>query len=233
MTTPVPSARLHADELARLRPLTGRTVLDVGCGGGGFVLELLRHGADAVGLETDEGQLARARAAGIDAARLRIGRAGALPFPDASLDVVCCIFTLHHFAPDEQTRAFDEAARTLRPGGGLFVVEPTPHGPMSEVLKPLEDETDVRTRSIALLDHGTFAGLARRARRGYEVARSVSGPDELIRTMIDVDPARAVRAADPAVREAVQRRFEAHAETVNGGAWRLRQPCVAYFFERA
>ncbi|GAN77734.1 class I SAM-dependent methyltransferase [Acidisphaera rubrifaciens] len=233
MTTPVPSARLHADELAGLRPLSGCTILDVGCGGGGFLQELLRHGADAIGLETDEGQLARARAAGIDASRLRIGRAGALPFPDASLDVVCCIFTLHHFAPDEQMRAFDEAARTLRPGGGLFVVEPTPHGPMSEVLKPLEDETEVRTRSIALLEDGAVAGLARRARRPYEVTRTVSGPDELIRTMIDVDPARAGRAADPAVRDAVRQRFETHAETLDGGVRLLRQPCIAFFFERA
>jgi ubiquinone/menaquinone biosynthesis C-methylase UbiE len=226
------STERHVEELERTVPLPGKAVLDVGCGGGGFLRALARRGATVAGVEIDEGQLARARAAGLDESCLHVGRAEALPFADASFDVVCCIFTLHHFPADVQDRAFAEAARVLRPGGALFIVEPTPAGALTEVLKPIEDETEVRTRSIALLRDGATPGLARRSEAAYEVARRFDRAEDLMRMAVDVDPLRAARVDDPAIRAEVQARFARHAEPDGSTFW-LRQPCVAVLFERA
>jgi SAM-dependent methyltransferase len=53
------------------------------------------------------------------------GRAGGLPFGDASFDVVLYRLVLHHIAYQGPLRpVFEEARRLLRPGGALVAVEP-------------------------------------------------------------------------------------------------------------
>jgi SAM-dependent methyltransferase len=52
-------------------------------------------------------------------------RAGELPFEPASFDVVLYRLVLHHVAYQQPLApVFDEAARLLRPGGALVVIEP-------------------------------------------------------------------------------------------------------------
>jgi SAM-dependent methyltransferase len=62
----------------------------------------------------------RARESGIEA-DLRVGDAQHLPFPDASFDTVVATLALCTI-PDEH-RAVIEAARVLRPGGRLLLLE--------------------------------------------------------------------------------------------------------------
>ncbi len=98
----------------------GQRVLDVACGTG----VLARHVADrfgprsVVGLDVNEGMLAVARRAApeID---WRQGRAEALPFADASFDVVVSQFGLMFFA--DQQAAISEMARVSGPAGRLAV----------------------------------------------------------------------------------------------------------------
>jgi SAM-dependent methyltransferase len=53
------------------------------------------------------------------------GRAGELPFPDRSFDVVLYRLVLHHIAfQGPLAPAFGEARRLLRPGGAMVAVEP-------------------------------------------------------------------------------------------------------------
>ena len=54
-----------------------------------------------------------------------VGRAGELPFEAESFDVVLYRLVLHHVAYQQPLAPiFDEAARLLRPGGALVVIEP-------------------------------------------------------------------------------------------------------------
>jgi SAM-dependent methyltransferase len=54
-----------------------------------------------------------------------VGRAGELPYPPGSFDVVLYRLVLHHIAyQGPLAPAFEEAARVLRPGGALVAVEP-------------------------------------------------------------------------------------------------------------
>jgi SAM-dependent methyltransferase len=45
---------------------------------------------------------------------LHLGDARALPFPDHSIDVVSCVLSLHHFAPDDAVQVLREVARVAR-----------------------------------------------------------------------------------------------------------------------
>lgn len=115
--------------LALLGPLTGARVLEVGCGGGPILRALApRVGARGrvVGLDPSAAFLALARDA---AARegyaamiaLHAGDAAALPYRDASFDVVLAVTTLHHLGQAE--RAVAEMVRVARPGGRIGVFE--------------------------------------------------------------------------------------------------------------
>jgi len=107
-----------------LDPIAGKTVLDVGCGGGEFAVRLARRGAIVTGLDADSAMIAVARwRAGTEGVELRLveGKAEALPFEDASFNVVLAVATLC-FIPDG-ARAVNEMARVLKPGGRLVIGE--------------------------------------------------------------------------------------------------------------
>jgi len=102
--------------------LSGKRVLDLGCGSGGIALHLVEaHGADHVtGFDVEGPVIAAAR--GRAAAKGLGGRTdfvhgapGLLPFPDASFDVVFSNDALLH-VPDKDA-LFREIFRMLAPGG--------------------------------------------------------------------------------------------------------------------
>lgn len=122
--------RREAPGLAALapRPLEGAHTLVVGCGRGvdiEIAFEVMRV-ARVTGIDLDERQIAKARArlAGkpwADRLRLEVGDVAAMPFADASFDLVLDFGMLHH-VPAWQ-KAVDEICRVLRPGGQLLFEE--------------------------------------------------------------------------------------------------------------
>lgn len=104
-----------------LRP--GRRVLDVGCGPATITADIARLvapgrvvGIDASAAVIEEG---RTNVAGLDNVELRVGEATALPFGDATFDVVHAHAVLMHI-PDA-VRALREMLRVTRPGGVVAV----------------------------------------------------------------------------------------------------------------
>ncbi len=94
-------------------------VLDVGCGAGFLTNDLARDGLRVTGIDASGPSLAVARAHDATGAVEYIeANAYALPFADASFDVVTCMDFLEHVeGPD---LVILEAARVLRPGGVLI-----------------------------------------------------------------------------------------------------------------
>jgi SAM-dependent methyltransferase len=111
----------------------GEQVLDLGCGFGRHAFEAYRRGADVVAVDRSAEEVSQVsamfaamRAAG-EVAPEQSGRAVradllALPFPDASFDVVMASEVLEHIPADEQ--AIAEIARVVRPGGRVAVTVP-------------------------------------------------------------------------------------------------------------
>ena len=115
-------AGIAADCARAAADVPAPSILEVGPGPGHLAVRLLRAipGARWIGLDVDPAMLA--------ATRVRLDRAGlasraacvegdvsALPFGDASFDLVVTSFSTHHW-PDAAA-GFAEIARVLRPGG--------------------------------------------------------------------------------------------------------------------
>jgi ubiquinone/menaquinone biosynthesis C-methylase UbiE len=98
--------------------LAGQVVLDAGCGCGRFSEVAAGYGATVIGVDGSTHGIEAAKAlvpqgTFVQADLLR------LPLPDQSVDKAFSIGVLHHTADPE--RAFNEVARTVKPGGQLAV----------------------------------------------------------------------------------------------------------------
>jgi ubiquinone/menaquinone biosynthesis C-methylase UbiE len=102
-------------------------LLDVGCGTGGFLAMLRQRWPDLamVGLDISPPYLDRARRRcralrGIDFLE---ANAEAIPLPDASTDLVTCVFLFHELPRAVRRTVTREMARVLRPGGRLVLID--------------------------------------------------------------------------------------------------------------
>jgi ArsR family transcriptional regulator len=109
--------------------LVPRDLLDIGTGTG-RMLELLGPlVANALGIDQSREMLAIARVnierAGLSNCIVRLGDMYQLPLPDASFDAAVIHQVLHY--ADRPADAIVEAARVLRSGGSLIIVDFAPH----------------------------------------------------------------------------------------------------------
>jgi SAM-dependent methyltransferase len=110
--------RRPESELQILGDVTGRRMLELGCGGGQWANALTPLGAYCVGLDLSAAQLrhARANAAGDgNAVPFVLANGESVPFAAASFDVVFCDHGAMSFGDPRHT--VPEAARVLKPGG--------------------------------------------------------------------------------------------------------------------
>ena len=165
--------RVPDAELGVLGDVAGLDVLELGCGGAQFGLQLAARGARVTGLDNSEAQLAHARELQAQAGLsfpLVHEPAEALPFPDASFDLVFNDFGASTFA--DPRPMVPEVARVLRPGGRFAFSHSSPlewlcYEPVGEtwgtkLLRPLfgmHREEDPDGTVIFNLSHGEWISL--------------------------------------------------------------------------
>jgi ubiquinone/menaquinone biosynthesis methyltransferase len=113
--------KLRLVALAEARP--GTTALDLACGTGDIAFELADRGARVVGLDLTHRMLELAQVRNTRANRVRFvtGDMLALPFPDASVDLVTTGYGIRNVPRIEP--AIAEIRRVLRPGGLLLSLD--------------------------------------------------------------------------------------------------------------
>jgi ArsR family transcriptional regulator len=100
---------------------------DLGCGTGSTSSLLAPHVRRVIGIDSSEEMLAAAktRLKGVLNVELHRGALEALPIDSRELDAAVFVLVLHHLPTP--TEALVEAARTLKPGGRLLIVDMMPH----------------------------------------------------------------------------------------------------------
>jgi len=124
-----PFLRRRRSALEALRPRPGDTVLDLACGTGlnfRHIIERIGPEGRVVGVDCTRAMLRRARRKLTrhrwDRVTLVEGDATSLPLASDSCDGVLCSYAMA-IIPDYR-RAIAEAARILKPGGRLVLLEP-------------------------------------------------------------------------------------------------------------
>jgi len=111
--------------LKLLAPSGSERALDVACGPGTLARTFAKHVAWIGGLDLTPAMLERARkdaaANHLDNFRPLRGNALAMPFPDATFDIVVTSYSIHHL-PDA-VAAIREIARILKPGGKFGLLD--------------------------------------------------------------------------------------------------------------
>ena len=154
--------RGHAWTLARarlVRALIGEAgvadplVLDAGCGTGAFAASLAEDGARVVAVDAHPPDTAPA---GLQLARADVG---ALPFADATFDIVLLLDVLEHVA--DEGAVLRETARVLKPAGTLIVTVPA--------LRRLWSARDERAGHVRRYERDELGSALSAA--GFEVGR--------------------------------------------------------------
>lgn len=98
----------------------GTLLLDIGCGSGNFLVELLRDGNwRAIGIDINPYAVQTATSRGLD---IRLGDLMDLEFPTSSFDAVTIWDVLEHVRNPKRT--IEEIRRILKPEGYLFLSTP-------------------------------------------------------------------------------------------------------------
>ncbi len=157
VTSAVHSTGADLDQIeAEVRGQDAARVLDLGCGGGHVSYRAAPHVAEVVACDVTAGMLdavaATAAERGLANIAVQQAPAEALPFPDASFDVVLCRFTAHHWHDLEA--GLRQARRVLKPGHrALFIDTVAPADPVLDThlqaVELLRDASHVRNYSVA------------------------------------------------------------------------------------
>jgi ubiquinone/menaquinone biosynthesis C-methylase UbiE/ribosomal protein S18 acetylase RimI-like enzyme len=140
----------------------GQRILDVGCGTGEWLLDLLSWGASPEslsGVDIDPRQIGEAEPK-LPRVDLRVGNAAALPWPDDHFDIVIQATLFTSILDADFRRAIaDEMARVTKPGGLILWYDsrysnpwnPTFRGIRSGEIRRLFPSCSFRFRSVTLL----------------------------------------------------------------------------------
>jgi ubiquinone/menaquinone biosynthesis C-methylase UbiE len=196
-------------------PRPGQRVLDIACGSGNAALVASRRYCEVTGLDFVPALIDRAKqraaAEGLPV-DFRVGDAQALPFPDASFDVVLSTFGVM-FAPDQE-KAASELLRVCRPGGKIGLATWPPEGMVAEFFRIMSQyvppppglKPPTRWGTEAGLGEllGAGTGLQLESRRFFQYFLSVEHMFETFKTYFG-PTARAFQSLDASGQESLRR----------------------------
>jgi 2-polyprenyl-3-methyl-5-hydroxy-6-metoxy-1,4-benzoquinol methylase len=98
------------------------SLLDLGCGAGGFLDFAKTRGLTVMGVDADHGNAERCRARGLSVVEGDVF--STLSSADSRYDVVSLIHVVEHFTPEDASRLVTGATHVLADGGSLLIVTP-------------------------------------------------------------------------------------------------------------
>jgi 2-polyprenyl-3-methyl-5-hydroxy-6-metoxy-1,4-benzoquinol methylase len=113
--------------------LSGKEVLEIGCGAGRITLDLAKHAKRVAATDPDTAALEKARSANVAGnVKFMQAPAGVPDLTEGSFDLVIYTLSLHHVPVAEMIDSLRMAAALLGQGGVIIVVEPGDGGSFTE-----------------------------------------------------------------------------------------------------
>ncbi|MCP3918068.1 MAG: methyltransferase domain-containing protein [bacterium] len=123
----------HAEMISHVPPAAER-LLDIGCGTGFFLAELMDEHKGAVGLDISHAML-KVSDQYVDDARLVTADAEHMPFAPGSFQTVFCKGSLHHMR--DHVGFLTQCREALEPGGVLIMSEPCNDNPLIRLARAI------------------------------------------------------------------------------------------------
>ena len=203
-TSAVHASGRDLDALLEAARLTGTEhILDMGCGAGHTALAVAPRAAHVAAIDVAPEMIAvaegLARGRGVANIEFRLADVAALPFADASFDVITSRYSAHHY-PDP-ARALAEAARVLRPGGRFLLVD---------TISPETPALDTFFNATELLRDGSHARNWRLSEWEQLIGAAGFVVDVLMQMTLDLDGDSWVQRSQtpPALVAAIKALFE-------------------------
>lgn len=150
------------DLIGRRLPLEKARLLELGCGAAN-VTRLLAERFPVTGIvatEVDRVQHQKnLQITDLPKVTFKYGGAEHIDLPDASVDAVIMLKSLHHVPTDLMEQGFTEIARVLKPGGLAYISEPVYAGEFNQILRLFNDEKVVREAAFAATQRAVESGL--------------------------------------------------------------------------
>ncbi len=160
-----PDAHQQATELeiiSRTLPLAGSRVLELGCGRAWTTRQLAEQFSPEIIIATEVDQIQHEKNLLIDdlpGVTFVYGDAANIDQPDASIDIVIMLKSLHHVPLELMDQAMQEISRVLKPGGLAYISEPVYSGDLNEIMRLFHDEKLVRQAAFAAVTRVVDQGL--------------------------------------------------------------------------
>ncbi|WP_456374948.1 methyltransferase domain-containing protein [Thiolapillus sp.] len=149
------------DIMREVLPFDKADVLELGCGRARWTRTIAeRFPVNSVtATEVDRVQHEKNLAIS-DLPRVNFVYAGAedIPLPDASMDIVIMLKSLHHVPVPLMEQGLKEIHRVLRPDGLAYFSEPVYEGEFNEILRLFNDEKSVRQAAFETLKKSVTGG---------------------------------------------------------------------------
>ena len=148
--------------MSRLLPFDAADVLELGCGSARWTRTIAEKFDIASMLATEVDELQHAKNLLIDdlpKVEFSYGGAQGIDLPDASVDIVIMLKSLHHVPMEQMQQGLREIHRVLRSGGLAYISEPVYAGEFNEILRLFNDEQEVRQAAFDAIREALAAGL--------------------------------------------------------------------------
>lgn len=138
---------LYEDVLQEIEKSPFTSLLDLGCGTGEILKQLSQKYPDKqyYGLDLSSQMVAQAQQKLGNLAHISQGDSASLPYADASMDIILCLDSFHHYP--FPVMVMREVYRVLKPGGIFLLGDVHMHPIMrifANALLPLSSEGDVK-----------------------------------------------------------------------------------------